>query len=60
MKMEIIVKIKNDDGTEIIKPVVIDTEIPEFEEFKCPDNFRKCLASNIGFGSSTSFRIHTF
>ena len=41
MKMEIIVKIKNDDGTEIIKPVVIDTEIPEFVEFKNANNFKE-------------------
>jgi len=41
MKMEIIVKIKNDDGTEIIKPVVIDTEIPEFGEFKNANNFKE-------------------
>ena len=41
MKMEITVKIKNDDGTETIKPITIDTEIPEFDEFKGPDNFRE-------------------
>lgn len=41
MKMEITVKIKNNDGSETIKPVIIDTEIPEFNEFKGPDNFRE-------------------
>lgn len=41
MKMEIAVKIRNDDGTESIKPITINTDIPEFEEFKGPDNFRK-------------------
>lgn len=41
MKMEITVKIKNCDGSETIKPVIIDTEIPEFDEFKGPDNFRE-------------------
>jgi hypothetical protein len=41
MNMEITVKIMNDDGTETIKPITIDTDIPEFEEFKGPDNFRK-------------------
>ena len=41
MKMEIIVKIKNDDGSETIKPVVVDTEVPNYEEFKGPDNFRE-------------------
>jgi hypothetical protein len=41
MKMEIIIKIKNDDGSETIEPVIIDTEIPEYEEFKGPDNFRE-------------------
>lgn len=41
MKMEITVKIKNDDGTETIKPITIDTDIPEFDEFEGPDNFRE-------------------
>lgn len=41
MRMEIIVKIINDDGTEIIKPVAIDTEIPEFSEFKNANNFKE-------------------
>ena len=51
MKMEITVKIKNDDGTETIKPITIDTDIPEFDEFTGPDNFRevfdKCEKSVI-------------
>jgi len=41
MKMEITVKIKNDDGTESIRPITIDTEIPEFEDYTGPDNFRE-------------------
>ena len=41
MKMEIIIKIKNDVGSETIKPIIVDTEIPEYEEFKGPDNFRE-------------------
>jgi len=41
MKMEINVRIKNADGTEGTKPVVVDTEIPEFDEFTGPDNFRE-------------------
>ena len=41
MKIEITIKIKSDDGTETIKPVTIDTDIPEFDEYKCPDNFRE-------------------
>jgi len=41
MKMEITVRIKNADGTEEIRPIVVDTEIPEFEEFTGPDNFRE-------------------
>ena len=41
MKIEITVKIKNDDGTETIKPITIDTDIPEFDEFKGSDNFRE-------------------
>ena len=41
MKMEITIRIKNTDGTEEIRPIVVDTEIPEFEEFTGPDNFRE-------------------
>ncbi len=41
MKIEIIVKFKNEDGTETLKPITIDTDIPEFDEFKGPDNFRE-------------------
>jgi len=41
MKMEITVRIKNADGTEEIRPIVVDTEIPEFKEFTGPDNFRE-------------------
>lgn len=41
MKMKITVEIKNNDGTEIIKPVAIDTQVPEFDEFTGPDNFRE-------------------
>ena len=41
MKMEIIVKFKNEDGSETLKSIVIDTEVPEFDEFKGPDNFRE-------------------
>lgn len=41
MKMKITVEIENADGLKEIKPIVIDTEIPEFEEFKSPDNFRE-------------------
>lgn len=41
MKMKITVTIKNDDGTETIKPIIVDTEVPEFEEFTGPDNFRE-------------------
>jgi len=36
MKMEIIIKIKNDDGSETIEPVIIDTEIPEYGNSKAP------------------------
>jgi hypothetical protein len=39
MKMEITVKIMNADGTEEIRPIVVDTEIPEHDEFTGPDNF---------------------
>ena len=41
MKMKITVEIENADGLKEIKPIVIDTEIPEFDEFKGPDNFRE-------------------
>lgn len=41
MKMKITVEIENDDGTKTIRPITIDTDIPEFEEFKGPDNFRE-------------------
>lgn len=41
MKMKITIEIENADGLKEIKPIVIDTEIPEFEEFKSPDNFRE-------------------
>jgi len=41
MKMKITIEIENVDGTKEIKPVVIDAEIPEFEEFKDSSNFRE-------------------
>jgi hypothetical protein len=41
MKMKITVEIENDDGSKTIKPVVVDTEVPNYEEFKGPDNFRE-------------------
>ena len=39
MKMEITVKIINEDGTETTKPVVVDTDIPGYDDFKGPDTF---------------------
>jgi hypothetical protein len=41
MKMKITVEIENAEGATEIKPVVVDTEIPEFAEFTGPDNFRE-------------------
>ncbi len=41
MKMKITVEIENGDGSKTIKPVIIDTEVPDFDEFKGPDNFRE-------------------
>lgn len=41
MKMKITVEIENADGLKEIKPIVIDTEIPDFDEFISPDNFRE-------------------
>jgi len=39
MKMEIYIKITDNDGNEIIKPVTVDADIPDFSEFVGPDNF---------------------
>ncbi|MBE3102510.1 MAG: hypothetical protein IMZ47_09630 [Firmicutes bacterium] len=41
MKMKITVEIENEDGKMEIKPVIIDTDIPEFSEFKNSNNFRE-------------------
>jgi hypothetical protein len=41
MKMEITVKIKNINGADTIKSVILDTDIPEFDDFRGPDNFRE-------------------
>lgn len=41
MIMEITVKIKRADGTEEVTPIEVDVEIPEFDEFEGPDNFRE-------------------
>ena len=41
IKMKITVEIENDDGSKTIKPVIIDTQVPGFDEFKGPDNFRE-------------------
>lgn len=41
MKMKITVEIENSDGTKTIKPITIDTDIPEFDEFTGPGNFRE-------------------
>jgi len=41
MKMEINIKITNDKGDEIITPVTVDTEVPEFDEFVDAKNFRE-------------------
>ena len=41
MKMKMIVEIENTDGTKEIRPIVVDTGIPEFDEFTGPDNFRE-------------------
>ena len=39
MKMQITVEIINNDGTETVKPIVVDTEIPSYDDFKGPDTF---------------------
>ena len=39
MKMKITVEIENEDGTKAIEPVVVDTEIPNHDDFKGPDTF---------------------
>jgi hypothetical protein len=41
MKMEISIKITNDNGIETLKPLVVDTSIPEFDEFIDATNFRE-------------------
>ena len=41
MKMKMTVEIENADGTKGIRPIVVDTEIPNFEEFTGPDDFRE-------------------
>ena len=41
MKMKITVEIENEDGVKEIRPIIINTEIPKFEEFKTSDNFRE-------------------
>lgn len=41
MKMKITVEIENEDGSVEIKPIIVDTEIPEFEDYTGPDNFRE-------------------
>ena len=43
MKMKITVEIENADGLKEIKPIMINTEILEFEEFKSPDNFKEAF-----------------
>jgi len=39
MKMRITVEIENEDGTKTVKPVVVDTDIPGYDDFKGPDTF---------------------
>ena len=41
MKIEVLVKIIDSDGKECIEPVIVEGEIPDFNEFKGPDNFRE-------------------
>lgn len=41
MKMKMTVEIENTEGTKEIRPIVVDTEIPEFDDFTGPDNFRE-------------------
>jgi hypothetical protein len=41
MKMEINVMFKDDEGNEILKPITIDTDVPDFDEFTGPDRFRE-------------------
>jgi hypothetical protein len=40
MKIEVSVKIKDDEGKEIFETVSVEGEIPDFSEFKGSDNFR--------------------
>ena len=39
MKMEINVTFKDANGNEIVKPITVDTDVPDFNHFTGPDKF---------------------
>jgi hypothetical protein len=41
MKMEINIKFKDTEGNEIVKPITVDADVPDFDEFTGPDRFRE-------------------
>jgi len=41
MKMKINVEFTDDDGNVIVRPVTVDTEVPDFDDFTGPDKFRE-------------------
>ena len=39
MKMEVNVKFTDNEGNEVVKPVTVDVDVPDFDEFRGPDSF---------------------
>ena len=39
MKMEISIIFKDAEGNEKVKPIIVDTEVPDFNQFTGPDKF---------------------
>ncbi|MDA8333549.1 MAG: hypothetical protein M0Z41_00930 [Peptococcaceae bacterium] len=60
MKMTIIAEIKDDDGMEEIRPIEIDVEVPDFEEFEATHNFRELfrqLEETLSGASEKALRL---
>ena len=49
MKMQIIVNMKNEDGSEVAEPTAIEVEIPEMEAFTGPRVFDEIFHQYAGF-----------
>ena len=41
MKMKIYVEFTDAEGNEAIKPIAVDADVPDFDEFTGPDRFRE-------------------